>query len=215
MCSPPSNIGLILGRTLRDSADARAKLTQRQADVGRVTSIDARAPGVECQQRTYDGKRASGPVDSHRAGGVGSVDEGRDRQQEKGHGEAAQDAENGKVSPKCAEEEYQGQEAPHDEEYAQGDGVRPVIAAVRRPDAEGWDQEHGVGEPEGAVGAVEGCAKGVADAELHDASDELGSAAEEDREAEDCLVGADAAKGVGAGKAKVGGKCVSALNVLP
>ena len=137
---------------------------------------------------------------SHRSCGVRGIDKGRDGQQEEGHGKTAQDAEDDEVGPEGAEEEDQGEEAPHDEVHAQGDGVGPGFAGVGRPDAEGGDEEHGVGEPEGAVAAVQGGAEGVADAELHHARGELGGAAEEDGEAEDGLVGAYAAKGVGAGK---------------
>lgn len=71
------------------------------------------------------------------------------------------------------------------------DAVGAFVATVGFLDAEGGDEEHGEGEPEGAVGAVNGTTEGVADAELEDAGDELGGAAEEDGEAEDGLVGAD------------------------
>lgn len=56
---------------------------------------------------------------------------------------------------------------------------------------------------------MDGGTEGVADAEFHEAGDELGAAAEEDGEAKDSLVGADAAvKGVGAGEAAL---CVSTV----
>lgn len=81
----------------------------------------------------------------------------------------AQNGENGNVCLEGGDEEDEREETPENEEDAQREAVGAVVALVRRLDAELGDEEHGKGEPECAVGAVNSCAKGVTDAELHEA----------------------------------------------
>lgn len=124
-------------------------------------------------------------------------DELRNGQQEEGHGQAPQHAEDGQVGAQGGEEEDDGEEAPEDEEDAEVDGEGAHVAPVGGLNAEGRDEKHGKSEPEGAVGAVEGAAKGITNAEFHDTGDQLGETTEEDGEAEYCLVWAYGPKSVG------------------
>ncbi len=170
------------------------ELAERESDPGCGRRHEARAARIKRSESAKDGKHSSGAVYADGVGGMRGRDELGDAEEEERQEKEAEDDEDGNVGAQRGDEEDERQEAPQDEKDAQCKRVRALVAGVRLLDAERGHEKHGKGEPEGAIGAVDRGTKGVADAELHDAGDELGSAAEEDGEAEDGLVRTDIAE---------------------
>lgn len=161
---------------------------QREANPGSIFSHDARSASVKGQDGAYDGEGAARLINAHSGRRVAGQDELSQREEEEGQGEAAEDEQNGNVGLEGGDEEEAGEEAPGDEKDAEGEAVGVLVTGVGVLDAQRGYHEHGKGEPEGAVGAVDGGTKGVADAELHQAGNELGCAAKEDGETKDGLL---------------------------
>jgi len=111
--------------------------------------------------------------------------------------EEEENANNGPVCPQSSEKEEQRQETPKNEINSQGEGKCSGVPGISTLDIEGWDQEHSKAEPEGAVTAVYGCAKRIANTEFHDASNELCEATHKDGKPEHCLVGPNSALWIG------------------
>lgn len=178
------------------------QLTKREPHPRRLLGHDTRATRIERQQGTNDCERATSSIHPRRARRMRHTNKLRNRQQKERHGQTSEHRQDSNICPQRRNKEDDGQETPGNEVDTKGNAVSTFIPRVGLVDAEGGDKEHGKGEPKGAVGAVDGAAEGVADAELEDAGDELGGAAEKDGEAEDGLIGADGAvEGVSAGEA--------------
>ena len=95
-----------------------------------------------------------------------------DGEQEKEDGQGAKDHLGDAVVLQGADEHEQAENAPEQQVEAQGSGISSGDAV------EGTDPDQNQRPPEKAVGHKSGAAKGVAVAELQDAGDDLGSAAQ-------------------------------------
>lgn len=171
-------------------------LPQGEPNPSSILRHDTSSAGIKRQERADDGKRSPVLVDPDGSRRVAGLQELSRAEEEEGQEEGAEHEQDGDVCLERGDEEDEGQEAPQDEEDAQGEAVGSVVPPVRVPDGQVRHEEHGIGEPEGAVRAVGRRAEGVADAELHQAGKELGDAAKEDGQPKDGLVRAGAAKGV-------------------